>query len=94
MISTKNNSDKRDDFVNQVGSEREMIEEFVKIIKDNNVDIVVGYNSDNFDFPYLKDRAKILEVDLDIGMDGSDVKFIRRGYANAASFKGLIHVDL
>ena len=83
-----------DDFVNQVSSEREMIQEFVKIIKENNVDIIVGYNSDNFDFPYLKDRAKLLGVDLDIGMDESEVKFIRRGYANAASLKGLIHVDL
>ncbi len=94
VISTKTNSPDRDDFVNQVASEKEMIEEFVGIIKDNNVDIIVGYNSDNFDFPYLKDRAKILGVDLDIGMDGSDVRFIRRGFANAASFKGLIHVDL
>jgi DNA polymerase I len=94
VISTKTNSETRDDFVCQVSSEREMIQEFVKIIKDNNIDIIVGYNSDNFDFPYLKDRAKILGVDLDIGMDGSDVKYIRRGYANAASFKGLIHVDL
>ncbi len=94
VISTKTNSADRDDFVNHVGSEKEMIEEFVRIIKENNVDIIVGYNSDNFDFPYLKDRAKILGVDLDIGMDGSDVKYIRRGYANAASFKGLIHVDL
>ena len=94
VISTKTNSDDRDDFVNQVSSEREMIQEFVRIIKDNNVDIIVGYNSDNFDFPYLKDRAKLLGVDLDIGMDESDVKYIRRGYANAASLKGLIHVDL
>ncbi len=92
VISTKTNS--RGNFVNQVSSEKEMIEEFVNLIKENNVDIIVGYNSDNFDFPYLKDRAKILGVDLDIGMEGSDVKFIRRGYANAASFKGLIHVDL
>ena len=94
VISTKTNSENRDDFVNQVSSEREMIQEFVKIIKENNIDILVGYNSDNFDFPYLKDRAKLLGVDLDIGMDESDVKYIRRGYANAASLKGLIHVDL
>lgn len=94
VISTKTNSESREDFVNQVASEKEMIREFVKIIKDNNVDIIVGYNSDNFDFPYLKDRAKILGVDLDIGMDGSEVRYIRRGYANAASLKGLIHVDL
>ena len=94
VISTKNNSKNKGDFVNQVNSEKEMIETFVKIIKENNVDIIVGYNSDNFDFPYLRDRAKILGVDLDIAMDSSDVKFIRRGYANAASLKGLIHVDL
>lgn len=94
VISTKTNSACCDDFVNQMNSEKEMIEEFVKIIKKNNIDIIVGYNSDNFDFPYLKDRAKILGIDLDIGMDGSDIRFIRRGYANAASFKGLIHVDL
>ncbi|WP_407455165.1 DNA polymerase domain-containing protein [Methanobrevibacter sp.] len=94
VISTKTNSNDKENFVNQVSSEKEMIEEFVNIIKDNNIDILVGYNSDNFDFPYLKDRAKILGVDLDIGMDGSDIRFIRRGYANAASFKGLIHVDL
>ena len=94
VISTKTNSESRGDFVNQVASEKEMIEEFVRIIKENNVDIIVGYNSDNFDFPYLKDRAKILEVDLDMGVDGSDVRYIRRGYANAASLKGLIHVDL
>lgn len=94
VISTKTNSKNRNDFVNQVNSEKEMIGEFVQIIKDNNVDILVGYNSDNFDFPYLKDRAKLLGVDLDIGMDGSDIRFIRRGFANAASFKGLIHVDL
>ena len=94
VISTKTNSKNKDDFVNKVESEKAMIEEFVKIIKENNIDIIVGYNSDNFDFPYIKERAKILDVDLDIGMDGSDIKFIRRGYANAASFKGLIHVDL
>jgi DNA polymerase I len=51
VISTKTNSETRDDFVCQVSSEREMIQEFVKVIKENNVDIIVGYNSDNFDFP-------------------------------------------
>lgn len=82
------------DFVETVASEKEMIETFVNIIKENNFDIIVGYNSDNFDFPYLKDRAKILGVDLNLGMDGSGLKFIKRGYANAASLKGLLHIDL
>jgi DNA polymerase I len=91
VISTKG---KELDFVETVSSEEEMIKKFVEVVKDNNVDIIVGYNSDNFDFPYLKDRAGIYNINLDFGMDGSGVKFLRRGYANAASFKGLIHVDL
>ncbi len=94
VISTKINSKNRGDFINQVSSEKEMIEILSRIIKENNVDIIVGYNSDNFDFPYLIDRAKIHGVDLDLGMDGSDIRFIRRGFANAASIKGRIHVDL
>ena len=94
VISTKKNSPERDDFVCQVSSEKEMIQTFADIIKENNVDIIVGYNSDNFDFPYLIDRAKINDVDLDLGMDGSDIRFIKRGFTNAASMKGLIHVDL
>ena len=94
VISTKTNSDDRDDFVNQVESEKEMIQTFIDIIKNNNIDIIVGYNSDNFDFPYLIDRAKIHGIDLDLGMDGSDIRFIKRGFSNAASMKGLIHVDL
>ena len=92
VISTKTNT--RGDFVKQVANEKELIQEFVNLVKKSNADIIVGYNSDNFDFPYLKDRARILDVDLNLGMDDSNIRFIRRGYANAASFKGLIHVDL
>jgi len=91
VISTKG---KHIDFVETLNSEKEMIESFVKIVKDNNVDVIVGYNSDNFDFPYIKDRAALYNIDLDLGMDGSSLKFLKRGYSSAASLKGLIHVDL
>lgn len=97
VISTKGDEfadDEEMGFIETVGSEKEMIERFVQTVKDANIDIIIGYNSDNFDFPYLKDRAKIHGVDLNLGLDGSDVKFLRRGYANAASFKGLLHIDL
>ena len=97
VISTKGNEFSNDyemAFIETVDSEKEMIESFVRTVKENNIDIIIGYNSDVFDFPYLKDRAKLWGVDLDLGMDGSDIKFMRRGYNNAATFKGLLHVDL
>ncbi len=81
-------------FVETVDSEEEMIASFVKTVKNSNIDVIVGYNSDNFDFPYIKDRADLYNISLDFGMEGSSIKFLRRGYASSASFKGLIHVDL
>ena len=97
VISTKGDEFENDPemyFIEKVDSEKEMIEDFIKTVKEANVDIIIGYNSDVFDFPYLRDRAKIWGIDLDLGVDGSNVKFIRRGYNNAATFKGLLHVDL
>jgi DNA polymerase I len=95
VLSTKDKVEDTDEsFVMKLDSEKQMIEEFVRIVKENQVDIIVGYNSDNFDFPYLKDRAGMYGIELDLGMDGSSLKFIKRGFTDAASFKGLVHVDL
>ena len=95
VLSTKNKVGQTDNsFIETLPSEKEMIKRFDEIIKTNQVDIIVGYNSDNFDFPYLKDRAEIHGIELNWSIDGSDLKFIKRGFSEAASFKGLIHVDL
>ncbi len=91
VISTKG---QHLDFVEKVNTEKKILEKFAEIVKNYQPDVIVGYNSDNFDFPYIKDRAKLLGVKLDLGVDGSELKFLRRGFANSASIKGIIHVDL
>ncbi|OPX60088.1 MAG: DNA polymerase [Methanobacterium sp. PtaB.Bin024] len=82
------------DFVETVESEAEMLRRFVDIVKEENPDLLIGYNSDNFDFPYIRDRAAILDVPLNLGTDGSSLKFMKRGFANAALVKGRVHVDI
>jgi DNA polymerase, archaea type len=82
------------DFVETLESEAEMIKRLVKIVEEENPYILIGYNSDNFDFPYIKDRAALLDIPLNFGTDGSSLKFMKRGFANAALVKGRIHVDL
>lgn len=82
------------DFVERVADEKEMLQRFVSIVEEENPDILIGYNSDNFDFPYIRDRAAILDVPLNLGTDGSGLKFMKRGFANAALVKGRVHVDL
>lgn len=81
-------------FVEEVSNEKEILERFKEIVKSENPDIIIGYNSDNFDFPYIRDRARKLGIKLDLGVDGSEIKFVRRGFSTAAMIKGILHVDL
>lgn len=91
VLSTKK-SDKI--FVETLSSEKDMLKRFVEIIKEENPDMLVGYNSDNFDLPYIKKRAEKLNIKLDLGVDGSGIKFMKRGFNNAGVIKGRVHVDL
>ena len=91
VFSTKNSSF---DFVEVVPDEKELLKKFVKTIKSENPDLILGYNSDAFDFPYIRDRAAKLGVPLEIGVDGSSLKFMRRGFTNAAVIKGRANIDL
>lgn len=82
------------EFVETLKTEAHMIQRFFEIVRSENPDILLGYNSDNFDMPYIRDRAAKLNVKPNLGVDGSGIKFMRRGYANSALVKGRIHVDL
>ncbi len=48
------------DFVKTVKNEDKLIEELEKALRSNN--IIYGYNTDNFDFPYLKKRKPDSEL--------------------------------
>ena len=91
VFSTKNSGL---DFVEVVGDEKELLEKFAETVKSIDPDIILGYNSDAFDFPYIKDRAARLGVPLKIGVDGSQPKSMKIGFNNAPMIRGRIHVDL
>ncbi|MEN4018197.1 MAG: DNA-directed DNA polymerase [Methanobacterium sp.] len=91
VLSTKKSSKK---YVETLKDEKEMISRFIEIINTENPHVILGYNSDIFDFPYINDRAKKLGIKLNLGLDGSEIKFLRRGFVSAAVIRGRIHVDL
>lgn len=47
--------------------DREVLKSFVNYIQKYDPDIIVGYNSNRFDWPYLIERAKYLGIKLDVG---------------------------
>lgn len=74
-------------------SEKEVVKEFVSQMEKKNPDIVVTYNGDNFDFPYLIQRCKKLEVDLKRAFFGETPKLKRMGLDNAFRINGVQHLD-
>ncbi len=70
--------------------EREVILKFVNTIKKLDPDVIVGYNQDAFDWPYLKKRAEKHGIRLDIGRDRSELT-IKGGRPKIA---GRLNVDL
>ncbi len=76
-----------------VKDEEELIEKFLSFVKKYQPDIITGYFSDGFDFPYLRARADHHKIRMDIGLDGSVVTF-KRGALPISEIRGLVHVDL
>ena len=81
-------------YVESVKGEKEIIERFLEIVKNSDIDFICSYNGDNFDFPKLKERAEELKVPLKLGRDNSTVHLVRRGRISSAKIKGRVHIDL
>lgn len=81
-------------FIHACSTEKEMMEQFCELIKKKDVEILVGYNSSQFDLPYLKERAAALKTKLSLGRDGSSFTLHRRGLITKAKITGRIHIDL
>jgi len=80
------------DYVEVLQGEAEMIERFIEIIKEYSPEIIIGYNSDEFDFPYIKARAEKYGIKVDFGNE-NNLK-LTRGLESNAKINGIIHLDL
>ncbi|MFH1403292.1 MAG: DNA-directed DNA polymerase [Candidatus Altiarchaeota archaeon] len=84
----------RQDFVEVLADEKAIIQKLVDTIREQEVDILTGYNTDNFDFPYLNDRAEKHKIELNMGFEGQAIRIERRGMNNGVRITGRPHVDM
>ncbi len=82
------------DFVETVESEKELIQRLVEIVEDKDIDILTGYNTDEFDFDVLRERSNEYNITLSLGRDGERMKFNQRGRFKGARLKGRMHLDI
>ncbi|MDD2655362.1 MAG: DNA-directed DNA polymerase [Candidatus ainarchaeum sp.] len=80
--------------VELVDDEKRMLERFFLMLSEKDVDVLYGYNTTNFDLPYIAERAKRLGIPLALGRDGSPYRLIKKGMINPLKIKGRVHVDL
>jgi len=80
-------------YIEFVDGEADLISKFKEIINYYKPDVLVGFNSDGFDFPYIITRAKKYKIELDIGIDHSSLKH-KKGVTESISIKGIVHADL
>lgn len=88
-VYTHKPSKKKDVVVLQ--SEKEMIETILKDIRGLSPDVLVTYNGDSFDLPYIKTRCEKLKVECDFGFGG--IHAVNRGMFHSATLKGTQHLD-
>ncbi len=74
--------------------EYDLLAQFASIIRDYNPDILAGYNSNEFDFPYLQERAKQQRVEARVGRDGNSWYVRKIVNRTDVSITGRVVVDL
>ncbi|MEM5766658.1 MAG: DNA polymerase domain-containing protein, partial [Candidatus Aenigmatarchaeota archaeon] len=67
VLIAKNNMKKIDGDVLTFNNEKEMLEKFLEIIEKFDPDIIVGYNINDFDIPYINERLRINKLKRTIG---------------------------
>lgn len=80
--------------VELVDDEKRMLERFFLLLSEKDVDVLYGYNTTNFDLPYIAERAKKLGIPLALGRDGSPYRTIKKGMVTPLKIRGRVHVDL
>ena len=74
--------------------EYDLITQFVAVIREYNPDILAGYNSNEFDFPYLQERARQKHVNTRVGRDGNSWYIRKIVNRTDVSITGRVVVDL
>ncbi|HTZ41808.1 MAG TPA: 3'-5' exonuclease, partial [Candidatus Omnitrophota bacterium] len=92
-VLTWKKTKEKEDFVEYVKDEAELIEKFAEYVKKISPDFLTGYFSDGFDMPYLKARAEENNVKLSLGLDGSQPVF-HRGIVITCKIDGIVHLDI
>jgi DNA polymerase I len=92
IISMQNSEGELIQLQAQGKDDRKLLKDFIDYVNRYDPDIVVGYNSNNFDWPYLIERSRKLGIKLDLSRRRG-VEPSKSVYGHV-SIPGRLHLDL
>jgi DNA polymerase I len=91
IISTATNSGGETQFIAEKDDEKPVVEGFIKYVRKFDPDIIVGYGSNQRDWPYLLSRAKKMRLRLSVDRGGGEPHSSVYGHV---SITGRANIDL
>lgn len=80
-------------YVEFVNDEKELLNRFREIVESYKPDIIAGYFSDSYDLTYVEARARANDIEMQLGLDYSDIRVIR-GKKIKSQITGISHIDV
>ncbi|HMK48261.1 MAG TPA: DNA-directed DNA polymerase [Methanocella sp.] len=74
--------------------DKKLIRDFVHFVHEYDPDVIIGYNQDAFDWPYIMERAKGHKIRLGVSRDGTVPMHGRGGVQKKVKLIGRLNVDL
>ena len=71
-----------------------MIRRFVEKVDELGVDVLVGYNSANFDISYLIERSSALRIPFDLSRFEGTTRLESHGLVDKVRIGGRVHIDM
>lgn len=75
----------------RVKDEKDLLLKLSELLSYNNFNVLIGYNSDSFDLPYIAERAKILGLKFTV--NGFEIK-IKGERKKISEINGIAHIDM
>jgi len=95
LVAKSGNQEDHEDYsVKFCDNEAGVLEAFRALIYQYDPDIVMGFNSDSFDFPYIAARMEIHNLNNEAGRDGSFVEIRSYGTKHEVRITGRAVADL
>ncbi|HSB46918.1 MAG TPA: DNA-directed DNA polymerase [Candidatus Bilamarchaeum sp.] len=82
------------EFVETRKDEKEMLEKFSQVVREADPDVLIGYNSAQFDLPYLQARYEKCGLPMKLGRFGGRIKEMKKGMINGMRVENRVHMDL